>query len=124
MAWDIDQKFTNMDQRDAIDESDFLQFSVGIDRVTFIPFLNRTRTAFLSFQTFVNHMFDYPDAKKGQGTPLVENYVISTFFMENYWRSDTIVLTTFVAVDWSLGQWPRARRSVMCSTTPCSSKAA
>ena len=31
--------------------------------------------------------------------------VISTFFIENYWRGDSIVLTNFFAYDWGAKAW-------------------
>ncbi len=86
---------------DYFSKTDIFQIAIGLDRSTFIPFLNRNRTAFLSFQTFWERMLDYDDGNNPHdGMPGWENFVISTFFMQNYWRNDTIILTSFFAVDY------------------------
>jgi hypothetical protein len=103
-AFDNDREFVNTSLRDWVDESDYLLMSIGVDRSTFIPFLNRHRTAFLSFQTFMEHILDYEDGSDPNTGPVpYETSVISTFFMQNYWRNDSLVLTSFVAVDWNAG---------------------
>ncbi len=79
--------------------SSVFQMAVGLDRSTFIPFLNSRRTAFLSAQTFIEHIIDYR-GNGGNGMVPDETQVISTAFMQNYWRNDSITLTSFAAVDW------------------------
>ncbi len=113
LSYDFDRQFSDSSEQDYQSESDFFQLSIGLDRSTFIPFLNRNRTAFLSFQTFIAHITDYEDGS-GHDNGMIdyETNVISTFFMENYWRNDTIILTTVAAVDWNAGAWtifPRLR---------------
>jgi hypothetical protein len=104
LAYDNDRQFVNTDLSDWVDESDFLLLSVGLDRSTFIPWLNRNRTAFLSFQTFMEHVLDYDEGSSPNTGPVpYETSVISTLFMQNYWRNDSLVLTSFVAVDWNAG---------------------
>jgi len=104
VAYDVDRQYVNTDLRDWVDESDILLMSVGLDRSTFIPFLNRNRTAFLSFQTFLEHTLDYDEGSSPNTGPVpYETSVISTFFMQNYWRNDSLILTNFVAVDWNAG---------------------
>ncbi len=34
-----------------------------------------------------------------------ENGLISTFYMQNFWRNDSLILTSFLAVDWSHQAW-------------------
>ena len=58
----------------------------------------------MSFQTFVEHVMDY-EGDSRSGMVAHENSVISTFFIENYWRNDSIVLTNFVAYDWAAQAW-------------------
>jgi hypothetical protein len=99
MAFDFDRSIQDTSRRDGISESTVFQMAVGLDRSTFIPFLNSKRTAFLSAQTFIEHIIDYRE--KGSGEMVNdETQVISTVFMQNYWRNDSITLTSFAAVDW------------------------
>ena len=76
----------------------------GLDRSVFIPFLNKDRTAFVSFQTFMQHIMNF-DGNKTVGMADYEWSVISTFFIQNYWRGDSLVLTNFVAYDWAAHAW-------------------
>jgi len=103
-AYDFNRTINNTNKDDGIDHSDVLLAAVGLDRSFFIPILNKDRTAFVSFQTFVEHVMNY-DGNNTQGMVVYENSVISTFFIENYWRNDSIVLTNFVAYDWSAQAW-------------------
>jgi len=104
MAADLNRHITNTALRDMDDKSPVFQMAVGLDRSTFIPFLNRNRTAFLSFQTFLEHIVDYDDGPgRNDGMVAYETSVISTAFMQNYWRNDSIILTNFAAVDWMAG---------------------
>jgi len=100
MAYDFSRKIQDTSVFKGWRESDVFQFAIGLDRSTFIPFLNKNRTAFLSVQTFLSHIVDYNDVGSERGMVPYENQVISTFFMQNYWRNDTLILTSFVAVLW------------------------
>ena len=103
VASDINRRIQSTSEYDYVEKSNVFQAAIGLDRSTFIPFLNRNRTAFLSFQTFVEHIVDYQDDGKNRGMVPYQTDVISTFFMQNYWRNDTIILTNFVAVLWKSG---------------------
>lgn len=103
-AYDFDRTIMNTYKIDAIDHSDVLLAAIGLDRSFFIPWLNKDRTAFVSFQTFVEHIMDY-EGNQRRGMTQNENNVISTFFIENYWRSDSIILTNFFAYDWAAKAW-------------------
>lgn len=101
VANDFGRRVANTSSSDYFSKTDIFQIAIGLDRSTFIPFLNRNRTAFLSFQTFWERMLDYDDGGNPQeGMNGWEDFVISTFFMQNYWRNDTIILTSFFAVDY------------------------
>ena len=103
MAWDFDRGINDTSASDGVDSSDVFLASIGVDRPTYIPWLNPTRTAFLTFQTFVEHVVDYDDAGFGNGMVVPETQLISTFLMQNYWRNDSWVLTNFFAYDWNAG---------------------
>ena len=104
VAYEIDRKVTNTLEFDASDDTDVVLAAIGLDRSTFIPFLNRNRTAFLSFQTFIEHSLDHRGGSR-LGMPFPETSVITTLFMQNYWRNDSIVLTNFAAFDWRSDAW-------------------
>jgi hypothetical protein len=101
MAADLDRKIQNTALLEQVDESAVFQAAIGLDRSTFIPFLNANRTAFISLQTFFEHIIDYDDGQSSRdGMVPWETTIISTAFMQNYWRNDSLILTSFVAVDW------------------------
>ena len=102
VAYDIGRKFFDSGAGgDLVTDSSVFKASIGLDRSTFIPFLNPDRTAFLSFQTFAEWITNYHGGTTGMVDPQVS--LISTAFMQNYWRNDTLVLTNFVAYDWNAG---------------------
>jgi len=101
MAADLDRHIPNTAKYNFDDKSPVFQAAIGLDRSTFIPFLNRNRTALLSVQTFFEHIVDYDDGRgPNDGMVPYETSIVSTALMQNYWRNDSIVLTNFVAVDW------------------------
>ena len=101
MAADINRGIQDTDKRDGWTKREVFKAAIGIDRSTFIPFLNPNRTAFISFQTFLEHIVNHNDGSfDNAGMVPYETNVISTLFMQNFWRNDSIVLTNLVAVDW------------------------
>jgi hypothetical protein len=103
-AYDFDRQIINTKKSNGLDGSDVLMAAIGLDRSFFIPILNKDRTAFVSFQTFVEHVMNH-DGNRRVGMVQYETNVISTFFIENYWRNDSIVLTNFFAYDWASKAW-------------------
>jgi hypothetical protein len=103
-SYDFDREIQNTKKIDGIDHSDVVAAAIGLDRSFFIPFVNKDRTAFLSFQTFMEHVMNF-DGNQTVGMATYEWNVISTFFMQNYWRGDSIVLTNFFAYDWAAHAW-------------------
>jgi hypothetical protein len=106
-AYEFNRKYINTnieDTFDYVDSSDVVRAAIGLDRSFFIPWLNKDRTAFVSFQTFMEHVLDY-EGNQRRGFVAHEWGVISTFFIENYWRQDSLVLTTFFAYDWAAQAW-------------------
>jgi hypothetical protein len=101
VASDLDRGIQNTNLLDQVSRSDVFKAAVGLDRSTFIPFINPDRTAFISLQTFVEHIVDYDGDRFGDdGMVPWETTVISTLFTQNYWRNDSLVLTNLVAADW------------------------
>ncbi len=106
VAYDVDRGIQDTSAFDGVSDSEVLLAAIGLDRSTFIPFINPNRTAFLSFQTFLEHIIDYEDGRGlGDGMVNYETTVISTLFMQNFWRNDSLVLTNFVAYDWQGQAW-------------------
>ena len=103
-AYDFDRAINNTNKANGLDHSDVLMAAIGLDRSFFIPILNKDRTAFVSFQTFAEHVLNH-DGNNRRGMVVYETNVISTFFIENYWRNDSIVLTNFFAYDWAAKAW-------------------
>jgi Protein of unknown function (DUF1302) len=103
-AYDFNRAINDSKKLDYIAHSDVVLAAIGLDRSFFIPFVNKDRTAFLSFQTFMEHIMNY-DGNNTVGMTAYEWSVISTFFMQNYWRGDSIVLTNFFAYDWAAKAW-------------------
>ena len=99
VAYDFNREFTDTSQSDLLSKSDVVKASIGLDRSTFIPFVNPDRTAFITFQTFAEWITHYHGGTNGFTSPQVS--VISTALMQNYWRNDSLVLTNFVAYDWN-----------------------
>jgi hypothetical protein len=110
MAADLDRHIQNTALPSQVDDSHVFQAAIGLDRSTFIPVINPNRTAFISVQTFFEHIIDYDGG--GNGMVPDETTIISTFFMQNYWRNDSIQLTNLFAIDWfshaiAYGPWIR-----------------
>jgi hypothetical protein len=105
-AYDFNRAINNSKKLDYIDHSDVVLAAIGLDRSFFIPFLNKDRTAFFSFQTFMEHIMSYDGNSDATiGMTQYEYNVISTLFLQNYWRGDSIVLTNFFAYDWGAKAW-------------------
>jgi len=101
-AYDFGRGINNTTKPDGVDKSDVFLAAVGLDRPTYIPFLNPDRTALISAQTFIEHVVSYdPGTRSRDGMVLPETQFISTILMENYWRNDSLILRNFIAYDWN-----------------------
>jgi hypothetical protein len=105
-SFEFDRVLINTAKPDWEDASNVVKAALGLDRFTFIRFLNRNRAAFVSVQTFVEHILDYDDGA-GSNDGMVQDKTawISTFFMQNYWRNDSLILTSIFAYDWNARAW-------------------
>lgn len=93
-SWTFDELVNNTRSADWTDTSDVMRFSLGFDRPTFIPFLNKDRTFFLSMQIFDTWYWDH-EGDKNTGYFVDEhNWVTTFFFVGNYMR-DTLKPTGF-----------------------------
>ena len=88
-SWTFDELVNNTRSVDWVDKSDVMRFSIGLDRPTFIPFLNQTRTFFLSLQIFDTWYWDHEgDGNTGYFVD-EHNWITTFFFLANYMR-DTV----------------------------------
>ena len=88
-SWTFDELVNNTQTVDWVDKSDVMRFSLGFDRPTFIPFLNKDRTFFLSLQIFDTWYWDH-EGDKSTGYFVDEhNWITTFFFIGNYLR-DTL----------------------------------
>lgn len=88
-SWTFDELVNNTRTADWVDKSDVMRFSLGFDRPTFIPFLNKDRTFFLSLQIFDTWYWDH-EGDKNTGYFVDEhNWITTFFFIGNYLR-DTL----------------------------------
>ena len=100
----LDQLVNNTREADWLDESDVMQWSIGIDRPTFIPWLNKDRTFFLSMQLFDTWFIDH-DGDKNTGFLNDEhNFIWTFFFLGNYWR-DTLKPVGFIVWEEAANSW-------------------
>ncbi len=88
-SWTFDELVANTRSADWVDTSDVMRFSLGFDRPTFIPFLNKDRTFFLSMQIFDTWYWDHEgDGNTGYLTD--EHNWITTFFVIGNYMRDTL----------------------------------
>ena len=93
-SWTFDELVTNTQSADWLHKTDVMRFSLGFDRPTFIPFLNKDRTFFLSLQIFDTWYLDH-EGDKNTGMFVDEhNWITTFFFIGNYLR-DTLKPTGF-----------------------------
>lgn len=71
------------------DKSDIVRWSIGLDRPTFIPFLNKDRTFFLSAQFFDTWYLQHEGGQDGMFVGK-HNYIITGFAQTHYMRDQLI----------------------------------
>lgn len=72
-----------------IDKADVVRWSIGIDRPTFIPVLNKDRTFFLSAQIFDTWYLDHEGGQDGMFVGK-HNYILTGFAQTHYMRDQLI----------------------------------
>ncbi len=104
MAADIDRAIQNTREADGLSNSTVFKLAVGLDKPFVIPFFRARRPSFISFQTFLEHIVDYKDKRiGGDGMVPVENRMISTLYIQNYFYKDKLGVRNLLAVDWKAG---------------------
>lgn len=100
----LDQIVMNTKRADWVDESDVMQWSIGIDRPTFIPWLNKDRTFFLSMQLFDTWYIDHEGDKNTGFLTDKHNFIFTFFFLGNYSR-DTLKPVGFIVWEEAANSW-------------------
>ncbi len=102
------EEFPNTLRERLFSKSDVIRWVIGIDRPTFIPFLNKNRAFLLSLQVFGQHLLDHElQNVNAQGVPTLspvgmvdwKNNYTATFLFQGGYRSDTITPQILTAYD-------------------------
>lgn len=106
------EEFPNTLEERLFSESDVVRWVVGIDRPTFIPFLNKKRAFLLSLQVFGQHLLDHQLQRvNAQGVPTLsdvgmvdweDNYIM-TFLIQGGYLSDRLTPQIITAWDFEAG---------------------
>jgi hypothetical protein len=87
------EEFANTLDPQLYSDSDMFRWVLGIDRNTFIPFLNKNRAFLISGQIFGEHMLDHELERRALGNvgiPNWEDNYTFTLLVKGWWKSDTI----------------------------------
>lgn len=85
-SWTIDELVQNTRTANWMDTSEVMRWSIGMDRPTFIPWLNKERTFFLSMQIFDTWYMDHEGDKHTGYLNDEHNFITTFFWIGNYMR--------------------------------------
>ncbi|MAT91767.1 MAG: DUF1302 domain-containing protein [Halioglobus sp.] len=97
------EEFVNTLDDKLYSDSDMFRWVLGMDRNTFIPFLNKTRAFLISGQIFGEHMLDHELEKAplgDVGIPNWEDNYTFTLLVKGWYKSDTISPQIITAWDY------------------------
>jgi len=102
------EEFTNTARPRLYSENKVFRSVIGVDRPTFIPFINPNRTTLISAQLFYQHIFDHelksmPGGKVGM--PDWENNYIGTLLIKGFVMNDRVSPTLILARDFKAHAW-------------------
>lgn len=101
-AWTTGEEFANTLRPRLFSESDVVRWVVGVDRPTFIPFLNKKRAFLLSAQLFGQHLLDH-ELESGPlgkvGMPDWEHNLIGTLLVKGWYKNDRLSPQVIMAYD-------------------------
>ncbi len=102
------EEFPNTLREELFSKSDVVRWVIGIDRPTFIPFLNKNRAFLLSLQIFGQHLLDHELQRvNAQGVPTLsdvgmvdwKNNYIATFLFQGNYMNDRLTPQILTAYD-------------------------
>ena len=100
----VDELVNNTKKVDFVDDTNVMRFSLGMDRPTFIHFLNPTRTFFLSGQVFHTWLINH-DGTSSRGMLTDQNTWIFTFFAQGQYMRDRLTPQGFIVWDQQSNGW-------------------
>jgi Protein of unknown function (DUF1302) len=112
VAYTSGEEFPNTLREQLFSKSDVVRWVIGIDRPTFIPFLNKNRAFLLSLQVFGQHLLDHElQSINAQGVPTLsrvgmvdwKNNYIATFLFQGNYMSDRLTPQILTAYDFGAG---------------------
>lgn len=106
MTWG--EEFPDTLQPSLYKESRVARYVIGVDRLTFIPFLNPDRTFLFSFQLFGQHILDHELEQRqlGEvGMPDWKNNWIGTLYIQTWYMQDRLQPKFVMARDWKAGAY-------------------
>jgi hypothetical protein len=96
------EEFANTAKPKLYSESKVWRYVIGLDRPTFIPFLNENRAFLLSGQLFGQHLLDHEEHRGAwgkYGMPDHEHNHIATFLMKGWYQNDRVSPQIIMAHD-------------------------
>lgn len=96
------EQFANTLKPELYSENNVFRSVVGIDRPTFIPFINPNRTTLISAQIFYQHIFDHQRKRDSLGTAGMadwEDNVIGTLLIKAFLVNDRVSPQVVTAYD-------------------------
>ena len=96
------EEFANTAKPGLYSESKVWRYVIGLDRPTFIPFLNESRAFLLSAQLFGQHLLDHEEYRGAwgkYGMPDHEHNHIATFLMKGWYQNDRVSPQIIMAHD-------------------------
>ncbi len=100
----LDELVNNTRKANWVDESDVMRWSIGIDRPTWIKWLNKDRTFFLSSQLFDTWYIDHEGDKHTGFYTDEHNFIATFFFIANYMR-DRVTPLGFAVWEEASNSW-------------------
>jgi hypothetical protein len=100
------EEFANTARKSLYSESKVWRYVIGLDRPTFIPFLNESRAFLLSAQLFGQHLLDHEEHRGAwgkYGMPDWEHNHIATFLMKGWYMNDRVSPQIIMAHDFQAG---------------------
>lgn len=97
------EEFPNTLRPELYSESRVARYVVGLDRLTFVPWLNADRTFLFSAQIFGQHLLDHELEQRqlGEvGMPDWKNNWIGTLFVQTWYMQDRLQPKFVMARDW------------------------
>ena len=102
------EEFANTARPELYSSNNTFRSVIGIDRPTFIPFINANRTTLLSAQLFYQHIYNH-EIKQGTagvvGMPDWENNVIGTLLIKGFMSGDRVSPQLILARDFQAKAW-------------------